>query len=193
MRNWTPVLGLVVLWRVPGPMWQDDLAALTPVPRDLLLQDAKLRGELGAPDVRYLLVLEAGSEDGVLALSESLEPRLTALVEAGVLDAVELPSRYLPSLATQRARQARLPSREVLAAALQQAGADLPFRSDLFDPFLDDVDAARTLAPTRGLKRAALFALSATVAASTACGAEGDDKDDTQQPSMSGSSTASAT
>jgi predicted exporter len=149
--RWLPwlllILGLVVLWRVPGPMWQNDLAALTPVPRDLLLQDTKLRGELGAPDVRYLLVLKAASEDGVLALSESLEPRLAQLVEAGVLDAVELPSRYLPGLATQRARQAKLPPRAALAAALQQASAELPFRADLFEPFLDDVETARALEP----------------------------------------------
>ena len=149
--RWLPwlllILGLVVLWRVPGPMWQDDLSALTPVPRDLLLQDAKLRGELGAPDVRYLLVLRADSADGVLALSESLEPRLAGLVASGALDAVELPSRYLPSLATQRARQVKLPSRAELERALAEAGAELPFRSGLFEPFLDDVDAARTLEP----------------------------------------------
>ncbi len=149
--RWLPwlllILGLVVLWRVPGPMWQDDLAALTPVPRELLLEDAKLRGELGAPDVRYLLVLRADTADGVLALSESLEPRLAELVASGALDAVELPSRYLPSLATQRARQAKLPPRAELAGTLAEAGAELPFRSGLFEPFLDDVDAARTLEP----------------------------------------------
>ena len=37
------------------------------MPQDLLLRDAKLRGELGAPDVRYLLVLHAADADGVLA------------------------------------------------------------------------------------------------------------------------------
>jgi hypothetical protein len=43
---------------------------------------------------------------------------------------------------------------------------------------------ARSAAPTRGLKRAALFALSATVAAS-ACGEGDDGSDKSQQPSMS--------
>jgi predicted exporter len=147
--RWLPwllaALGLVVLWRAPGPTWENDLAALTPVPQDLLLRDAKLRGELGAPDVRYLLVLHAADADGVLALSESIEPRLDALVQAHVLDAAELPSRYLPSLATQRARQAKLPDRAALEQALAAAGAELPFRAGLFAPFVDDVEAARTL------------------------------------------------
>jgi predicted exporter len=140
-------LGLVVLWCAPGPMWQNDLAALTPVPRELLLRDAKLRGELGAPDVRYLLVLRADDADGVLALSESLEAHVAKLVHDGVLDAAELPSRYLPSLATQRTRQAKLPDRATLAAALAEADRDLPFRVGLFEPFLADVETARGLAP----------------------------------------------
>lgn len=149
--RWLPwlltALALVVLWRAPGPMWQNDLAALTPVPTDLLLRDAKLRADLGAPDVRYLLVLQGKSAEDVLALSETLEPRLDALVAQGALDAAELPSRYLPSVATQRARQAKLPERAALAAALAEAGRDLPFRADLFAPFLDDVDVARRLPP----------------------------------------------
>lgn len=149
--RWLPwlltALALVVLWRAPGPMWQNDLAALTPVPPDLLLRDAKLRADLGAPDVRYLLVLQGASAEAVLALSETLEPRLDALVAQGALDAAELPSRYLPSVATQRVRQARLPERAALAAALAEAGRELPFRTDLFMPFLDDVEAARRLPP----------------------------------------------
>jgi predicted exporter len=148
---WLPwllmIVGLLVLWRAPGSMWQNDLAALTPVPEDLLLRDTKLRGELGAPDVRYLLVLHAPDPDRLLALSEAIEPRLDALVGEHALDAAELPSRYLPSIETQRARQAKLPDRATLAAALTQATRDLPFRADLFTPFLDDVGTARTLTP----------------------------------------------
>jgi len=148
---WLPwlltIAALLVLWRVPGPTWENDLAALTPVPEDLLIRDAKLRGELGAPDVRYLLVLKAPDADALLVLSESLESQLDALVKQGALDAAELPSRYLPSLETQRARQARLPDRATLGAALAEASRDLPFRADLFTPFLDDVETARTLQP----------------------------------------------
>jgi predicted exporter len=148
---WLPwllaIAGIVVLWRAPGPMWENDLAALTPVPQDLLVRDAKLRGELGAPDVRYLLVLEANEADGVLALSEKIAPALDALVAKKALDAFELPSRYLPSIETQRARQAKLPDRATLSAALAEASAGLPFREGLFAPFIDDVETARTLAP----------------------------------------------
>ncbi len=149
--RWLPallaLLGALGLWWAPGPMWQNDLAALTPVPQALLLRDAQLRAQLGAPDVRYLLVLRAADAEGVLALSERITSALDGLVARRVLDAVELPSRYLPSQATQRARQARLPDRATLEASLADASAALPFRAGLFAPFVDDVQTARSLPP----------------------------------------------
>ncbi len=111
-----------------------------------------LRAELGAPDVRYLLVLKADTADGVLALSERLKPQLDKHVSSGAVDAIELPSRYLPSVATQKARQERLPDRAHLEAALAQAGKDMPFRAGLFQPFVDDVETARTVEPMTSAK-----------------------------------------
>ena len=54
-------LGLIAL--APTPLWQNDLAALTPLPPELLKREGELRAALGAPDVRYLLVLEASDAD----------------------------------------------------------------------------------------------------------------------------------
>ena len=60
--------------------------------------------------------------DGVLALSETLEPRARcARREQARSMPRELPSRYLPSIETQRARQAKLPDRATLAAALARS------------------------------------------------------------------------
>ncbi|HEU0276784.1 MAG TPA: xanthomonadin transporter [Rhodanobacteraceae bacterium] len=149
--RWLPWLvgavGIVVVALAPGRFWQDDLSALTPVPKAELARDARLRAALGAPDVRYLLVLRAASEQGVLALSERMAPHLRRLVVRHALDGFELPSRYLPSIATQRARQARLPDRATLDAALAQALEGLPFRAGVFAPFVADVEAARKLPP----------------------------------------------
>ncbi|HNR92717.1 MAG TPA: xanthomonadin transporter, partial [Dokdonella sp.] len=149
--RWLPPLLLIVaatmLWFAPTPFWENNLAALTPVPKDLLEREGRLRGALGAPDVRYLVVLDADSADGVLALSERITPAVEALVARDAVEAVELPSRYLPSLATQERRRQQLPDRVTLAAALAEAQRDLPFRADLFAPFLDDVERARTLEP----------------------------------------------
>ncbi|MDR3444168.1 MULTISPECIES: MMPL family transporter [unclassified Dyella] len=147
--RWVPALVAVatvlMLAFAQGPFWQNDLSALTPLPRDLLMRDARLREALGAPDVRYLLVLQAPDEQGVLALSERMEPALDALVTRHVVDAVELPSRYLPSEAVQRVRQQALPDRDVLESALTEAEQGMPFQPGLFKPFVEDVQKAREL------------------------------------------------
>lgn len=147
--RWIPLLvsvaTVLMLVFARGAFWQNDLAALTPLPQDLLQEDARLREALGAPDVRYLLVLEARDEQGVLALSERLEPSAEALVAKHAVDAVELPSRYLPSEAVQRARQQRLPDRPTLERALSEAQQGMPFQAGLFAPFVDDVQKAREL------------------------------------------------
>ncbi len=148
---WLPavllVIAAIMLWTASTPFWQNDLAALTPVPKELMRREGRLHAALGAPDVRYLLIVEAKDAEGVLELSEKITPRVATLVEQGAVDAVELPSRYLPSLATQRARQARLPDRSVLSTMLEEAQKELPFRRGLFVPFLDDVEKARMLQP----------------------------------------------
>ncbi|NDP47472.1 MAG: hypothetical protein GZ085_03605, partial [Sulfuriferula multivorans] len=70
--------------------------------------------------------------------------RLQTLVEQGELAGFESPSRYLPSIAMQRARQASLPNRPALETRLTQAVQGLPVRADLFTPFLDDATAVHS-------------------------------------------------
>ena len=145
---WAVALAIAcALFAAPGPFWQNNLAALTPLPPELLQRDARLREALGAPDVRYLLVLRAADAQGVLRLSEQLEPRVDALVSGHAVDAVELPSRYLPSVERQLARQRNLPESASLRASIAQATRGLPFRKDLFEPFVADVATARALPP----------------------------------------------
>ncbi len=57
------------------------------------------------------------------------------------------PPSTCPTSATQRARQAKLPDRAALDAALGEALDGMPFRKDLFAPFVDDVEAARSAPP----------------------------------------------
>jgi predicted exporter len=64
-----------------------------------------------------------------------------------VLDAFDDAARYLPSIETQRRRQAALPDSDTLRAALREAQAGLPFRANTFEPFVADIAAARELEP----------------------------------------------
>ena len=122
----------------------DRIASLSPVsPADVEL-DASLRADMGAPDVRYLVVVSGASQEEVLRRSEQVSKLLQTQVEQGELAGFESPSRYLPSIATQRARQASLPPAAELASNLAQATQDLPLSAQRLTPFLADVDAARS-------------------------------------------------
>ena len=136
-------VALLVL--APGPLWENNLGALTPIPRPLLAQDRELRLALAAPDIRYLLVIEADTADAALSRSEDLATELRALVGRGALVGFDYPARYLPTLATQQRRQAALPDPATLRAALATAQAGTPFKAGVFEPFLADIEAARHL------------------------------------------------
>ncbi len=102
---------------------------------------------LRAPDLRYLLVIEANAADSVLTHSDTLAARLQELVNQGALAGFDHPARYLPTLATQLRRQAALPERKVLRTALDSAQRTTPFRTGIFEPFLADVERAKRLPP----------------------------------------------
>lgn len=127
--------------------WQDDLASLSPIPDDAKRVDQALRSEMGAPDVRQLLVLVGDRPQTVLEQCERLTPKLDALIKGGAIKGYDAPCRYLPSAATQRARQTALPLTPDLREKLTQARAGLPFKSGIFEPFLDDVERAKTQLP----------------------------------------------
>jgi len=142
-----PAVALAVFLLRPEGFWQNDLSRLTPVPPELLRADSKLRREMATPDLRYLLVASAASEDAVLTMLEKLEPTLERAARDGAVGAWDHAARYLPTVAVQRRRQAALPEAESLRVMLHRVVADLPFEPALFDPFVEDMARARALPP----------------------------------------------
>jgi predicted exporter len=138
---------LLVVMLAPSATWENDLGKLTPVPADLLRQDQALREELGTPDVRYLLAVHAADVQRALARLEALQPSLQQLVDRGAIAGYDDAARYVPTIATQRKRQARLPDASKLRADLRSAQQGTPFRPEAFQPFIADVEAARALPP----------------------------------------------
>jgi predicted exporter len=126
-----------------GPYWDDELASMSPLPAAEKSLDDQLRREIGAPDARYLLVVRAPDREAVLSASERVAARIEPLVSAGAITGYDAPGTWLPSLATQRARQAALPDAATLAASMVQAIDGTPFRPETFSAFLTDVEAAR--------------------------------------------------
>lgn len=137
------IAALAILFAKQDQLWNKSLADLSPMSPATMALDASLRGELGAPDQRYLVVVTAATREEALFAAERAAVGLRPLVEQGLIAGFETPTRFLPSEATQRARQAALPERAELEARLARALADLPLRAEKLFPFLDDVEAAR--------------------------------------------------
>ena len=107
----------------------------------------RLRRDIGAPDVRHLVVVTGDDQQSALERAERAGDVLKKAMQQGWLESFDTPAGYLPSLATQRARQAALPAPEVLRASLRQALEGMPFRAGLFEPFF--AEAQRGKSPPR--------------------------------------------
>ncbi|OYY94164.1 MAG: hypothetical protein B7Y41_07490 [Hydrogenophilales bacterium 28-61-23] len=137
----------VVLAARGDGMWNQELSALSPVSAADQALDMTMRADLGAPDVRYLIVVTAAEREAALAASERVATSLRKLAAAGVIDSFESPSFYLPSQASQRQRLASLPPEAELRRRFQTAIADLSLRADRFEPFFADVEKSRGRLP----------------------------------------------
>src|SRR5450631_215521 len=140
-------LALTVLQRHQDSLWNRELAALSPISAADQDYDAMLRSDLGAADVRTLLIVSAPTLDSALGLAERAAEVLGPLVDSHVIGGFDSPANYLPSAATQEARRASLPGTTQLRQNLRQATAGLALSSERLQAFLRDAEAARSSPP----------------------------------------------
>jgi predicted exporter len=159
-----PLFAGAVLYLHRGALLSDELAALSPVSLSQQQLDERLRADLGAPDVRFMLIVPAASAAEALAATELVAARLGPLAEAGIIGSFEYAAHYLPSAATQALRRAALPAATDLHGRLGAALAGLPVTETTLAPFMAAVEAART-AP--GLTREQLSGTSFATAVDT--------------------------
>lgn len=150
-----------------GNIWQDDLAALSPVPEDAKHADRLLRADLGVADPRQLVAVIGKDAQDALEACERILPVLATAITDGMLRGFEAPCAYLPSIRTQRAHQASIPDEPILRRRVALASAGLPFKRDVFEPFIRDLVASKKRSPlglddltdtTLGLKVSSLLA-----------------------------------
>ncbi|HYD32980.1 MAG TPA: MMPL family transporter, partial [Methylophilaceae bacterium] len=137
------ITACAILYMHRSDIWNHELSSLSPVSAADMALDARLRADMGAPDVRFVVVVSGASQETVLSAAEKVSEALDPLVAQGKLAGFETPSRYLPSLATQKARQASLPGPAELNSRLELALEGLPVRPHLLKPFVDDVEITR--------------------------------------------------
>jgi predicted exporter len=140
------VAAALLLWQ-RSDLWAADLGSLSPLSKEALALDSSLRADLSAGDARTLVVVQGPNLQATLETTESVARTLDGLQERGVIGGYDSVIRWLPSLATQKARQAALPDSAALQSALAQATADGPLRAARLAPFVADVQTARTLPP----------------------------------------------
>jgi predicted exporter len=138
---------LAVLRLHHDTLWNRELAALSPVSEEDRNSDAKLRSDLGAADVRDLVIVSGPTLDSALAGAERAAQVLGTLVDARVIGGFDSPANYLPSAATQQARRDSLPDPVQLRDNLRRATAGLGLSIDRLQPLLRDVEAARHAPP----------------------------------------------
>lgn len=144
------ILGVVALALLVGrdqPVWQNDLAALSPIPESVRIRDRALRRDLAATDPRYLLSVSGETTEQALRRSMPLQSFLAERQASGDLAGFEMAALFLPSKQAQAARFAALPASDILRRDVQAAQAGLPFKDGFFDPFIQRVAEARKSGP----------------------------------------------
>lgn len=127
-------------------LWNDQLAAISPLARGSGELDARLRSDTGLGDLRFVLAIDGATTDEAIARTEGLHDRLMGLKSRGAIAGFDSPAALIPSAATQQARRAALPDAATLRARLTSALADSALRAEAFEPFIADVQRARELA-----------------------------------------------
>ena len=127
------VVAVVFLAFKRDSLWNDNLNSMSPVSKESLALDEQLRRDMGAPDVRYMLVLKGGDQESVLRRGEEFASILRKLQQRDLLEGFDTPP--LPSRYAQQSRQAALPNVFVAQANLKQALRNLPFRAQVFAQF----------------------------------------------------------
>lgn len=145
------VAALALLLVKRDAIWNDSLSSMSPISKDLQALDQQLRNDMGAPDVRYMLILNAADQESVLQQGEMVASILRQQVQVGALEGFDMPP--LPSRRSQLARLAALPETFTLRANLNQALQGMPFRNETFAAFPQEIAQAKQQRP---LERAAL-------------------------------------
>ncbi len=149
--RWLPALlalvaGGIILAHADN-IWNRNLSTLSPIPKADQELDLQLRGDLGAPDLRFMVAFTAPDEEKALQGAEQAATVLRGLVQDQAIAGFNSPAFVLPSLALQRARQAELPDAGQARQRLRQALVGIPVRMKHLQGFLSDLQAARARKP----------------------------------------------
>jgi predicted exporter len=137
------LLAALILAAHRDSLWNRELSALSPVSLEEQNFDAQLRAELGAADVRDLIVVSGPDLQSILRGAELAAEALQPLLDAKIVGSIDSPASFLPSMSTQQARRDALPDAAQLRENLRQALPGVGLSFERLQPFLEDVEATR--------------------------------------------------
>jgi predicted exporter len=129
------------------PVLHLNVDSLSPITDDRRAQGKMLRDDLGFWYGGSMMLVTGQDKEQVLQNSEQAQGYLEGLVADGTIDGFDMAAHFLPSIARQRANLAALQNREEIRRNLEQALVGTPFRANVFDPFLDELESAGGLVP----------------------------------------------
>jgi predicted exporter len=141
-------------------IWNRQLNALSSTSPAQNKLDAELRADLGGNDMRYVASFSAPDQESALQLAERTRRVLQQLNRQNVIGGFHTPDELLPSIATQRARQAALPPAGRPHHAWQQHCKACRWMPSQLQGFVSDVTRAQQQAL---LSRASLHGSAASV------------------------------
>ncbi len=124
-----------------NPVLHLNVDSLSPIKDQRRAEGKMLREDIGFWYGGSMLMMTAMDKEGVLRLSEYLEPGLDDLIEADILEGFDMASHFLPSRQQQSLRKAQLKEVDSIVANLAEALTDFPFQANVFDPAIEDIRA----------------------------------------------------
>lgn len=155
LRVFRPVVALmllaacVILIANIDRVWNYKLSALSPISAEEQELYARMRADFGVSTNSSMVVVSGPTVDSALAVAQKAGEVLDRLVNEHLISGYESPTRYLPSVATQMARQEAIPVKSVLEKRLHEALSGLPVKASLFSPFIAEAERQRALKPLR--------------------------------------------
>ncbi|HMB59199.1 MAG TPA: hypothetical protein VKN35_04740, partial [Xanthomonadales bacterium] len=138
----------LIVWQCFTPnWWSNDLSALSPIPAEKLKRDGELREAMGAPSMRYQVVIRQKDLESLLLENDTLARVLQEADQEGLIDGFSSIASLLPSVAEQTKRQARIPAPDVLESRLAGVVESLPFTASAFNAFVQDSADSRDRMP----------------------------------------------
>ncbi len=115
--------------------FNDNLAELTPIPKQTLQADTRIRQTLGISNIRYLIGIWCTDRQACIRRTTTVLDNLQPLMDQGVLGGAQGISQILPSRAQQELRRRELQNPQALAT-FHNALAQSPFAPSAFAPFV---------------------------------------------------------